>query len=352
MPDSTGALTQNSASLADLRDITFSVFESIGMSSIGREGEESLGQSRFQLPAVMVAAPVRPGLVLGIGYRTRFEGRGDFGFASSVPDVGKVLDIYKRRSTLFTVPLTVAWKPVDRIRLAGELQFEHGSIFDEISVELPEGSYEPAVSERKRRFSGTSWSASLLARVHRRLWVGGFVDDRVSYEVEDEFTYSREDLDSTGAYDFELPLAWGAGAAFGLTERWWLSASWWFREAPGAAGFPALEGHLENERLLAVGIERRGETGGAGLIGRMPLRLGVRTGTWHLTYPLGEELAATFITLGTGFRMPGGPGSIDLSVELGRIGSQGSNEIEEQTVRIGIGINVSERWTRRARDGR
>ena len=350
--DTVSAIGQNTAALADLRFITFSIYEALGMSSIGREGEESLGQSRFQLPSVMLAVPVRRGLVFGIGYRTRFEGRGDFGVTTEVPGVGPAQDLYTRRSSLFTVPLSAAWRPFDWLRVAGELQIERGSIFDEISAELREGSFEPAVSKRTRRFSGTSWSTSALARLHPRLWVGVSLDAGVSYEVEEEFAYSRSDLDSTGVYDFDLPPAWGAGAAVGVTGRWWLSASYWFREKPGAEGFPALEGHLEDERLLSFGVERRADPGAAGGLSRLPLRLGFRTGAWHLTYPLGEELTATFLTLGTGIRMPGGPGTIDLSLELGRIGSEQANGIDEQTVRIGIGINVSGRWTRRGRDRR
>lgn len=350
--DTASALTQNTATLADLRFITFSIHEALGMSSIGREGEESLGQSRFQLPAVMLAVPVRSGLVLGIGYRTRFEGRGDFGVTTDVPGVGLVQDIYSRRSTLFTVPIAAAWRPAGWLRVAGELQIERGSIFDEVATELREDEYEPAVSERTRRFSGTSWSVSALLRPHPRIRLGGYLDDRVSYEVEEEFTYTRSDLDSTGVYDFELPLAWGVGAAVGVTGRWWLSASWWFREAPGAAGFPALENRLNDERLFSVGIERRADGEADGFLARLPLRIGFRTGVWHLTYPPGEELSATWLTLGTGIGMPRGPGNIDLSVELGRIGSVTDNGIDEQTVRIGLGINVSEQWTRRGRDRR
>ncbi|HUV37915.1 MAG TPA: hypothetical protein VMX58_13350 [Patescibacteria group bacterium] len=346
LPDSNGALTSNTASLAELSEVTFSLFEVTNLSRIRTE-EKSASQNRFQLPSIMIAIPLRDGLVFGLGYRTRFQGWGDFSYERDVAGVSNPLDIYKLRSTLFTAPLSLSWRVTDRIRVAGELQIERGSINDELAVYFPEEEYFGSVlSRRDRSFSGTSWSASVLIAVHPRIRIGAVFDDRVSYTVNQDITYSREEFDSSVSYDFELPPAFGAGVALGITDRWWITSNYWAREAPEPAGFSQLEGSLQDERLIAFGLERRRSAAG-GFFSRIPLRFGYYENRWHLEFPAGEGVTARFVTLGTGLQVPGGPGSVDISLELGQIGSIDNNGIDERVMRIGVGLNVSEPWSRR-----
>lgn len=345
LPDSNGALTANTASLADLGEVTFSLFEMTNLSRIRTE-EESANQNRFQLPAVMMAVPLRAGLVFGVGYRTRFQGKGDFSYRRTVADVTDPLDVYKSRSTLFTAPLSLSWGVTDRLRVAAELQIERGSISDEVTVYFPGEEFDAVRSRRDRNFSGTSWSASVLFAVHPRIHVGAVFDDRVAYSVGEDYSFSREALDSTASYDFELPPAFGAGIALGITERWWLTSSYWARNAPDPAGFVQLEGSIRDERLLGFGLERRRSDAG-GFFSRIPLRLGYYEDRWHLEFPRGEGIISRFVTFGTGVPVPGGPGSVDLSLEFGQIGSIDRNGLDERVVRIGIGLNVSEPWSRR-----
>jgi hypothetical protein len=344
--DSSGAITSNTASLADLGEVTFSIFEVMGLSQI-RTAEETADQNRFQLPAVMVAVPVREGLVFGIGYRTRFEGRGDFSYRRTVTDAPDPLDVYKLTSSLFTAPLSLSWKVIDRIRVAGELQIERGSIKDEVTVYFPgEEGFGSVRSRRDRSFTGTSWGGSILFNVLPRLSIGATFDGRIDYTVDEDLSFSRQDLNSTATWEFELPPSYGFGAAVGISERWWLSSSYWMREAPAPAGFRQLEQSLRDERLIAFGLERRRSADG-GFLSRIPLRFGYYEDNWHLEFPPGNGVKARFFTFGTGLSLPNGPGSVDISLEFGQIGSLDDNGVDERVMRIGIGLNVSEPWSRR-----
>ncbi len=344
--DSSGAITSNTASLADLGEVTFSIFEVMGLSQI-RTAEESADQNRFQLPSVMVAVPLREGLVFGVGYRTRFEGRGDFSYRRTLTDAPDPLDVYKLTSSLFTAPLSLSWRVIDRVRVAGELQVERGSIKDDVTVYFPgEEGFGSVRSRRNRSFAGTSWGGSILVNVLPRLSIGATFDDRVTYTVTEDVSFSRDDLDSTAAWEFELPSAYGFGAAVGITERWWISSSFWMREAPEPAGFRQLERSLQDERLVAFGLERRRSAEG-GFLSRIPLRFGYYEDDWHLEFPPGNGVKARFFTFGTGLSLPNGPGSIDISLEFGQIGSLDDNGVDERVMRVGIGLNVSEPWSRR-----
>ncbi|MCK4538691.1 MAG: hypothetical protein KAV42_07845 [Candidatus Krumholzibacteria bacterium] len=348
-PDTNSALTLNTATLSDLSSVTFSIFEMFNLSRVNTELETS-DQNRFVLPFASVAVPVKDGLVLGVGYRTRFFGRGNFSQESDVDFTPRPMELYEFNSSLYTVPFSLAWRPLDWLRLGGEVQIDRGSIKDEVYVYFPdEPLYSSMSSIRTRGFSGTSWSLSALVKLHPRVWVGASFDDKVDYSVEEVIQYSLSRLDTVSTYDFTLPSAWSAGVAVAVTDRWWVSSSYWTREAPEPSGFEHLEGSLSDESVISFGIERRAGSDGGKLSG-MPLRFGYYENRWHLEFPAGQQVVSRFFTLGSGFGMPGGPGGIDFTVEVGKIGSVADNGIDEKVLRLGLSMSLSEKWSRRKED--
>jgi hypothetical protein len=339
--DTTGAISANPAAMADLTRLTFSLVEVVSVANV-RSGNAAAYEGRYQLPSVMIGVPVRKGLVLGVGYRTEFMGKGDFFFELPVDSTATAYETFRHRSGLFSVPLSVAWRPVSWARVAGAYQLERGSIKDDYRVEY----YASVNSRRMRSFSGSSWSGSVLVDVNPRLSLGLGWKSGVAYEGEETFRYSRADLDTTVEWRFKIPSSWEAGAAYGITDRWWLSAHFWRRSAPEPRGFEQLAGSIGEERLMALGVEKRSVPAG-GFFARIPLRLGFYENRWHLEYPPGRPVNSRFITFGTGFSLPGGPGAMDLSFEIGQIGSIGSNGVDERVFRMVFGLSASETWTRR-----
>ena len=343
--DTAGAISANPASMADLTRLTFSLVEILSVSNV-RSGSEAAYESRFQLPSVMFGVPLRKGLVLGFGYRTEFAGKGDFSFAYPIENSATAYEVYRHRSGLFNVPLTLAWRPVSWARVAGAYQLERGSIRDDYRVEFRRDYFSSVESKRVRTFSGSSWSGSMLLNVYPRLSLGLGWNGGVAYEGDETFSYSRAEFDTTEAWQFKIPSSWEAGAAFGITDRWWLSAHFWRRSAPEPQGFEQLAGSIGDERLVALGVEKRSAQAG-GFFTRIPLRLGFYENRWHFEYPAGRPVKSRFVTFGTGFDLPGGPGEIDLSFEIGQIGSAGNNGVEERVFRMAVGLSASETWSRR-----
>jgi hypothetical protein len=343
--DSAGAFSANPASMADLGRLTFSLVEILSVSNV-RSGSATAYESRFQLPSVMLGVPVRKGLVFGFGYRTAFSGKGDFSFEYPIENSATAYEVFRHRSGLFNVPLSLAWRPVSWMRVAGAYQLERGSIEDSYTVEFRRDYYYSVESNRTRSFSGSSWSGSVLLNVYPRLSFGLGWNGGVAYEGDERFKYSRAEFDSIAEWRFEIPSSWETGAAFGITGRWWLNAHFWRRSAPETRGFEQLIGSMGEERLVAVGIEKR-PAGTGSFFSRIPLRLGFYENRWHLEYPAGHPLKSRFVTFGTGFNLPGGPGAIDLSFELGQIGSVGNNGVDERVFRMAFGLSASEAWSRR-----
>ncbi len=345
VPDTSDALTINPASLAGLRSFTFSIFEVTSMSKVNTIDRTS-DQTRFQFPSAMIAIPVSRGLTLGIGYRTRFAGRAEFDRYQDVDFTPTPRELYKFNCSLYSVPITIAWMPLERLSVSGSIQLEKGSIKDEVYTFFDDTDYKSVHSIRTRGFSGTSWSASALFMAHPRLWLGASFDDAIGYSVEETIEYTLDRLQTVSRYDFTLPAAWSAGAGFGITGRWWLTSSFWMRSAPEAAGFGLFEGSLDDETIVSFGIERRAGAEGRRW-SRMPLRMGYHEDRWHIEFPSGRQVVSRFFSVGTGFGMPGGPGGIDFTLEFGKTGSVSGNSIDEKIFRFGLSMSLSEKWTRR-----
>jgi hypothetical protein len=294
----------------------------------------------------MLGIPLRKGLVVGLGYRTRFEGKGDLAYEREIEGAPTAAEVYDHRSGLFTVPLSIAWGITPWARVGGAFQLERGSIKDASRIEFNSTSYRDVESRRDRTFSGTSWNASALVQVHPRISVGAAVNSATEYAVDEAFTYTRSDFDSISQYDFTLPLAWEVGAALEITGRWWLSSHFWQRRAPGHDGFPQLAGSIGDERLISLGLERRRVASGS-FFSRIPLRFGFYEDRWHFEHPDGRPVKSRFVTLGSGFDLPGGPGAIDLSLEMGQIGSISDNGLDERVIRLAVGLSASEAWSLR-----
>ncbi len=343
--DTANAVAANPAALADLGRVTFSLVEITSVANI-RSGDIGAYENRFQLPFVMIGVPLRQGLVFSLGYQTSFSGKGDFTYEVPIEGGPKAYEDYRHRSGLFSVPFTLAWRPVPWARVAGVYNLERGSITDIYRVYFIGEYYANMESKRVRGFSGDSWSGSFLVSPHPRFSAAFGCNSGVDYGGDETFTYTRADLDSLAPWRFEIPFSWEAGAAFGINDNWWLSAHYWRRGAPEPRGFEQLSGSISDEELIAFGIEKRFAGTGIFFL-RLPMRLGFYENTWHFQYPAGRPVKSRFVTFGTGFAMPGGPGEVDLSFEFGQIGSHSGNGVDERVFRLAIGLSASESWSRR-----
>ncbi|MDZ7859587.1 MAG: hypothetical protein U5O15_02765 [Candidatus Krumholzibacteriota bacterium] len=351
VPDSNMAGTMNTATLSDLNAVTLSVTEKLHMSRVSYRMEES-NQSRFLFPSVIVAAPVTEGLVLSAGYRTRFAGRADFTFpgeliGSESSSASEPSEEYELDSSLYSVPFGLSWRINEWVSIGGELQIERGSITDGVTIAFEDSDYGTSYSERKRTFSGASWSLSFLAKLHSRFYIAGVFDGGVGYSVNEYITHTRSEFNSSDSWNFDLPPAYSAGIAVGLSERWWITSAFWLRAAPDASGFSAFEGALGTEKLYSVGLERRADKEGDDWFSRMPLRAGFYENTWHIEIPGGEPVKSRFFTLGSGFEIPGGDGNLDWAFEFGRVGSLERNGIDETVFRLSVSLGISEAWEKR-----
>ncbi len=344
--DTINSVTPNPASTADLPMGTLT-FQQVLSASRVYFLDFSSKQTRYQVPTFTVSFPIRKGLVMTTGYRTRYMGRADFVYQRDIEGAPVAYENYKLDSSLYILPVIVAWRPFDALRVAGEAQFNFGSIIDKVNVWFDDLNYRNVDSQRRRNFSGLSWGASLLWEAHPRLWLGCNIDGAVNYRVDEVVENTTSVLDTSTTFDYTLPLALDVGFAANAFGRWWLSSSYWMRAAADPAGFPQLEGSVGDETHIGVGIERRASNEGH-ILNRIPIRLGFYTDKWHLQFPPGQEVNSMFLTFGSAIPLGKSPGAIDYTLEFGRIGSKAENFVEENVFRLGLSFSVAEPWSKRS----
>jgi hypothetical protein len=344
--DTSNSVSPNPASTADLNMVTLSVQQVLSSSRVYFL-EYYSRQTRYQVPSFTVSFPIRKGLVLTSGYRTRYLGRADFAYERDVEGAPTAYESYKLDSSLYLIPVIAAWRPTDAIRIAGELQFNFGSVIDKVDVWFDDENYLDTTAKRQRNYSGVSWGASLLLKVHPRFWLGCNFDGAVDYRVDETVDNTVSALDSSATFHYTLPLAWEVGLAANAFGRWWVSSSYSMRQVAEPAGFPQLEGNVGDETHLAFGIECRASNEGH-ILNQLPIRLGFYMDKWHLQFPAGQEIRSTFFTVGSAIPLGNTPGAIDYTFEFGRVGSKEENLVEENVFRFGLSLSVAEAWSRRS----
>jgi hypothetical protein len=344
--DTSLSVTSNPASTADLNMVTLSVHQVLSGSRVYFL-EYSSEQTRYTLPSFTASFPLRSGLVLTAGYRTRYFGRADFAYQIEVESAPTAFQNYKLDSNLFTIPVILAWKPFNSLRVAGEMQFNLGSVSDKVNVWFNDLDYTNVDSERMRRFSGLSWGAAVLWEVHPRIWLGCNIDGPVDYLVDQEIDNTTALLDTTATtYDYTLPLAFDVGFAVNPFGRWWLSSSYWMRSVADPTGFPQLQGNVGDETHIGIGVERRAGREGH-IFNRMPIRVGFYTNKASVQFPGGQDVISTFLTFGSSIPLGNSPGGIDFALEFGRTGSKEDNLVEENIFKLGLTFTVAEPWSKR-----
>lgn len=343
--DTAYALAANDAAIADVTKVTFSLFESFTSSGV-RSGSAQADVNRFQLPTVALGVPLGKGFAAAIGYRERFEGRSEFSYPREVEGGISGVERYKHRASLFAVPVTAAWRAARWASVAASFNIERGSISDVSTILFRSDLYDDVESRRDRSYAGVSYAASVLVEPHPRLAVAAGWNSAIDYDVAESFSYTQSALDSSASWGFELPASWGAGAAALVAGRWWVSSCYWRRGTPDPAGYRQFDGSVGGERLVAFGVERRRAAEGD-FFSRIPIRAGFYESRWHLEYPAGSPVVARFVTVGSGFGLPGGPGAIDFALEFGRVGSIAENGVEERVFRLSASMSAAEAWSRR-----
>jgi len=350
-------LPSNPAQLVAIDGITFSTVIQVRRGFRALEGTD-WDETRQDFPAFQISASLPWNLRLGAGFRSDLRARGSF--SQYVPmDLGTYGDGYTRTysqdGNLSRFPLSFAMPIGDSHRIGLGVNLYRGNRNQEWVFDFPGATsgdpdlgYQDRRVRRKAHWAGTGFVVGGQSRLFdarapvSARWEGPAA---LTGEAENE-TAGEDDLEITDL-EGRMPSRWALGFAFKL-PRGGLASLQWEREAWSQYEAPLSSATLSDVDRLGLGLEWLwGEKGRPGRRHRQfPVRLGLKRCNWPAPDPVSEgEVTETTFSMGTGFDVQEGKGSVDLTLYWQRIDVDGAEG--ERRLGLALSLRTSERWQKR-----
>jgi len=231
-----------------------------------------------------------------------------------------------------------------------------GALKHEWAVNFEPAGFVDTRDRLQRQHRGNRLTAGVQFQPHSSVRLGAFFSNRGELRVDHVFsTVGSEQDTSSGRLQMGGTMVLGAGMS--LTDKWavyldYRQVGWdraeWIEEPTLASGTPvgiADIGALKADADIGFGIERRPPTLDQQIrfIDTLPVRFGLRMGTFYAPDIGGGTVNRWYGTLGTAFDI-GREGRTwtDLTLQFGRYSTSG--DAHEFFWRVQIGITGAERW--------
>jgi hypothetical protein len=277
-------------------------------------------------------------VTLGLGYRSKFDGTGGF----TVEDVTSLGDpyvkAYTREGGLQSYPVTAAFN-LGRFKLGGFYALERGRLTARWDDDFQSIIIADSFSEQERIFRGHGWGAGFDVSPLRGLVISGTYEGEIDYDddVTETFTNASNNTDYTEPMVMPARISGGVRVGLGLSTRIYAAGA--YSDFTRFSGLSFPEDRLTEEWTASLAVERDR------VLGNAPLRVSAFVEQLPYTLPDGEIVRRFAATVGSGWRLSGGRGKLDLALQFSQTGSVSKNELENRSIRLYVGIAGSEVWS-------
>lgn len=339
VPDTLGVLQRNPAILAYSKRVTFgaAVFSTVDENE---SAEFSDREGGFKFTALAFAFTPVKRLTMAIGYRADYDATGGFTTPDTTDAGGPFVNKFTRSGGMLSFPFSAAIDLGRRLKVGGYVSVENGSFDAKWEKEFRQVGALNSFGTQERTLRGTGWGAGVELSPWSGLGLG------VTYEAEIEYDTDVIQKDTNnqanGSYKEKtlLPEKWIGSLRWRVLGGITIYAGGSYRDFTRFKGMAFPTERLAEEIVGSVGLEI------PGALGSLPLWL---SGTYEqlpYTLPNGENVHRVAATLGTGLRLGGGRGKIDLALQYAQMGSLDTNGFETRSVRFYLGIAGAEAWRR------
>jgi len=351
--DTLSSMHYNQALLAKLHRVTVGASQFVAMDE-GRTETLAEQDNSFAITTLQGAFPIYNKLVFAIGYRGRYNPDGSFSLREVAPSGETYTETFSKSGGLFSIPFTAAFQVTRYISLAGTFSLERGYVEERWDKVFDSSQFNPGASIKREELSGSGYGVAVIVHPASRLMVGGTFESEIDYDSDVTTRYTQPGLDSTYTASLKLPARYTIGASLAVTG-WLLAASGFYSNFEDFEGLAFDRSRLRPEWDAAFGLEW---TDGVPIRrSRIPLRLSVTFGQLPFDHPRepgaakGEAVKKLLFGIGTGMKIRGGKGKIDIGFQMGRIGSLGKNGLEDHILRFYFGVAGGEEWKRKGQGG-
>ncbi|GET30124.1 hypothetical protein [Prolixibacter sp. SD074] len=158
-------------------------------------------------------------------------------------------------------------------------------------------------------------------------------------QITDTLTHVEDRSQQT-----KLPVSYGAGVSYVIKNRITLGADYFHQSWSNSTLFGQTPTYLTNRDRYAAGIEFNPNRNSIrSYWNRAFYRMGMFYENSYL-YLNGTEISGYGMTFGVGLPLSRSRSTLNLSAELGRIGTTSNNLLEEDYVKLTLHIMLNERW--------
>jgi len=342
--DSLGVVQLNPALLSRVPRVSIGATQYLAVDE-GRNSEYTERDISFTFSSFRAVFPIAGLFRFAVGYTGRYEPGSGFTLRGETEGGDEYSQRFEKSGGLYSVPLTVAFDLTRFASFGLTFSFEQGTIENQWIIVFDEFGFTSGAGIQKEDLSGHGLAAGVLLRPFGGLVLGGMYEDAIEYDALISERYSTSSLDTAYTANLTLPRRVVLGATARLGNDFIVLASGSWRDFGAVEGQAIPEGGLGAEQSVSVGAEwlRGVRVGGI----RFPLRWGFKYEQAPFEYPAGEKVEKFLVTIGTGVRVRGGKGKLDIGIQGGRAGSLGANGIEDRLVRLYIGIAGGEEWKKK-----
>lgn len=339
--DSLGMLQLNPAMVSYTQRVTIAATSYVGTSGSESELYKERGGD-FKFTALGIAFPIMRLFSVGLQYRAETDPTGQFSVPRTTDSGEPYDDEFERSGGLSSYSLIVGANIGPRLKLGFGATLESGRMTDTWRIGFSPLTGQDAFSQQERTMVGQSVRAGVVLRPLAGVSLGLSYKARVEYDTDVDIRQSNTSANDSYEETIVVPEQWSASGSWKVLSNWTVYAGGQYSDYKKFEGLAFPTDRLRTQRVLSVGAEQlRGTL-------RLPLRFSFSYETLPYTLPANEEVKTVSITLGTGLKLGGGRGKIDLALRIGQTGSISTNGFEDRFVRLYIGIAGSEAW-RRAR---
>jgi hypothetical protein len=344
LDDSLGVVHLNPALLSRVPRVTIGATQYLAVDE-GRNSEYAERDVSFTFASFRAVFPVARFFRFGIGYTGRYEPGSGFTITGETEGGDSYTQRFEKSGGLYSVPLTLAFDLTRFVSIGLTYSFEQGTIESQWIITFDERGFSPGAGLQKEDLSGRGLAAGVLLRPFGGLIVGGMYEEAIDYDARIATRYSTPSLDSSYTATLTLPRHVVLGATVRLGDSFIVAASGSWRDFGEIEGQGFSSSGLAAEQSVSLGAEwtRGFRIGGI----RFPLRWGFKYELLPFEYPEGEKVERYLASIGTGVRVRGGKGKLDIGIQAGRAGSLGTNGIEDRLVRVYLGIAGGEEWKKK-----
>jgi long-subunit fatty acid transport protein len=347
IPDSLGVLQLNPAMLALIDRVTIGMNLFVGVDK-GSSEEYSERDVSSGFGAFRAAFMLPRGLVFSLGYRARYDPDGTFSTTETTDSGDAFTTTYSKSGGLFSLPLSLSFDLSRFLSFGFTYSFESGFVEERWDRIFEDPTIAPGAGIRKEEVSGNGFGGGVVLHLTKGFMVGANYESEIDYDTEVRDRFTQESLDTSYVSTMRLPAQASAGVTWVVSESFLIAGSYAYSDFSEFVGLNFPSERLGPETSLAVGLEF---TKGISLRGaRLPVRLGFNYQEYPYEHPEGETLNKWLFSIGTGLKIRGGKGKMDLALQFGQTGSIDPNLIEDRLVRIYVGLSGSEKWSRKGAD--